>query len=159
MLIIPPSVLHESITYTPNCKNYKVLSLEIEKRTSGEKFYDTFINGLNDNALKPIKISGINKDTVFSFDNKELFDSVIGNCQLKMCASQVIYELFKKTIKDKPIKPDYNKAKIIIDYMISLPNVSLNDIAEATSYSNRQVARLIKEQYGVNFSEIRQRIK
>ena len=159
LLIIPPSVLHESVDIVSTAKNYKVLSLEVENTNKGEDFYKAFINGLNNYALKPIKIQDINKDAVFSLSNKDLYSSVLGVCELKTYASQIVFALFKKIVKDKKVKPDYNKTKIIIDYMISLPNVSLNDIAEATSYSNRQVARLIKEQYGVNFSEIRQRIK
>ena len=159
LLIIPPSVIHESITYDSSSKAYKVLSIEIEKTENGGSFYCAFINALNNYALKPIKIQDINKDAVFAFENKELYNSLLGICQLKAYASGLIYALFKKIVKDKPISPDNNKAKIIIDYMLSRPQVSLGEIAEATNYSQRQISRIIKEQYGTTFSQIRQRIK
>jgi AraC-like DNA-binding protein/mannose-6-phosphate isomerase-like protein (cupin superfamily) len=159
LLIIPPSVMHESIIYDSSSKDYKVLSIEIEKTEKGEDFYNAFINALNTYALKPIKIHDINKQAVFSFGNKKLYDSLFGICQLKMYASEVICALFKNTLKDKPVTDDYNKVKIIIDYMLSYPQVTLGEIAEATNYSQRQISRIIKEQYGTTFSEIRQRIK
>jgi methyltransferase-like protein len=101
LLIIPPSVMHESVDIISNAENYKVLSLEIEKMGTSEVFYSAFINAINDHALKPIKISDINKEAVFSFGNKELYNSLLGICQLKAYASEVIFSLFKKILHSK----------------------------------------------------------
>lgn len=157
-LIIAPSVLHESIDYDAKSDKFMVISLEITRSDKEGVFYDSFINALDSAAMNPIKLSGIKKDTVLSFRRKELYDSVLGICELKMNAANILYTLIKKTLKDRSVNPDCDKAKIIIDNMIFTPHLSLGDIAEATNYSKRHISRIIKEQYGETFSQIQKRI-
>lgn len=156
-LIIAPSVLHESVDYDSNSDRFAVISLEIARTGKDGVFYNSFINALDSVALKPIKISGIKKDVVLSFRRKELYESVLGICELKMNAAQILYMLIKKTFKDRNVKPDCDKSKIIIDNMISNPHITLGDMAVATNYSRRHLSRIIKEQYGETFSQIKKR--
>lgn len=159
LLIIPPSVMHESVIYEMNSSKFKVLSVEIERTGSGKVFYDALTNGLGILALKPVKLSGISPESVLSFGKKELYESVLGICELKMYATRIVYALLKKTSRDKAVKSNRDTAGILIDNMIFSPEYSLDEIAEITNYSKRHVSRLIKEQYGATFSQIRKGMK
>ena len=159
MLIIPPLVSHESIEYNPTLKNFTVISLDIKKSQGDIGFYKAFTDGLERNALKPIKFSNLNKETLLLFNNKKLYETLLGICELKMAMSQVIYAISKKILKDKELKSDDKKMRILIDNLILSPDITLGEIANATNYSKRHLSRLIKEQYGTTFSEIRKNLR
>lgn len=155
MLIIPPATEHESVTVKYPKKDFFVLSLNIQRLNTGEDFYQSFITALKKNSIKTIKIPENLKESLFTLDNLSLYDTMLGICQLKNAASQVALGLFGKILCDKRIKNESKNQKVLIDLMINYKEVTLDDIAKATNYSKRQIGRIIKEQYGITFTQIR----
>jgi AraC-like DNA-binding protein len=47
----------------------------------------------------------------------------------------------------------------LIDVLINNPHYKLSDIAKATSYSERQISRIIKQHYGISLLELRRKMK
>jgi len=57
---------------------------------------------------------------------------------------------------------NYNADKTavtVIDNLINIPDFTLSDIAKITSYSERQISRIISKHYGLTLLELRRRIK
>lgn len=159
LVIIPPGIEHESVTVKYPKKDFFVLSLNIQKLNTGEDFYQRFVDALKNNSLKPIKTPENIKENLFILDNLALYETMLGVCQLKNAASQIVFSLFKKTMADKRIKNESKNLKVLIDLMIYYKDVTLDDIAHATNYSKRQISRVIKEQYGLTFTQIRKKIR
>ena len=158
VLIIPPSVIHESITCDV-VGDIVVLSVELKKCDGIRGFYDIITSALNTAALTPVKLSGLGKEVLQVFGNKELYRAVLGVCRLKACASQVIYSLFSAILEDSPCNEDCEKVKVLVDNLILRPDMTVSQIAKAANYSERQVSRLIKKQYGMPLTELRRQIK
>ncbi len=159
MLIIPPSVEHESIIAPYQSRDFLVISLDIEKLQTNDGNYESFVSALKENALKPIKIPENIKESLLVLDFEDNYKTLLGNCRLKSAAAQVVNSLFKKIMPEKPIKNEEKHQKILIDLMMFSSGVTINQIAEATNYSKRQISRIIKAQYGMTFSEIRRKIQ
>lgn len=155
MLIIPPSVDHESVVAKYPKKDFATIAMEIKKLNAGDEFYENFTCALGDNALTPIKIPEHLRESIFVLENAELYTTMLGVCKLKTAVSQMVYMLFKKIMTDKPVKNENVNQKVLIDLMIFEANITLDKIALATNYSKRQLSRIIKEQYGMTFSQIR----
>ena len=74
-----------------------------------------------------------------------------GICHLKSVAAELIDLLFQSTVGNTDhFLCEKQEPMILIDNMINHPEVTLEEIANATNYSKRHVARLIKQQYGVS---------
>lgn len=159
MVIIPPTVEHESVTANYPKKDFLVISLDIEKIAAGGEFYESFVSALKANAVKPIKIPENLKEDLMALDCDEFYKTSHGVCKLKTAASQVVYAIFKKIMPDKPVKTESSNQKILIDTLIFAPDATLDTIAAATNYSRRHLSRIMKEQYGMTFSQIRRKMQ
>lgn len=159
MIIIPPNVPHQSVDAYLKPQDFTVLSMEITKIGEEKGFYDTVVSALNDNALKPIRIPNVSKETVLALGTQKLYGTVLGICRLKMLAAEVVYGILNRICEDRTVKIDGNKTDVLIDRLILQPHVTLDDIASSTNYSKRQISRIIKEQYGVSFSQIRRNMQ
>lgn len=159
MVIIPPTVEHESVTASYRKKDFLVISLDIEKIAISGDFYDGFISSFKESAVKPIKIPENLKEDLLVLDNSEFYKTAHGVCKLKTAAAQVIYALIKKIMPDKAVKTDSANQRILIDTLIFTQDATLDTIAADTNYSRRHLSRIMKEQYGMTFSQIRRKMQ
>ena len=160
VVIIPPGTLHQSITVDWDTDAITVLSLELRREEQGSRpFFDAFIAALDGASLTAVKVPELKADLLKVFSREPLYDSVLGMCRLKMCASQVIDGLMGRILCDKPLQKDESRVRLMVDNLMLFPNMTLAEIAAETNYSERQVSRLIKQQYGVNFSQLRSRLR
>lgn len=155
VIIIPPGTLHQSITGDCAADEITVLSLELCRKQGGQPFFDDFVSALEGAALTAVKVPDLKADLLKAFLQDSLYSSVLGVCHLKMCASQVIDSLMGRILCDKPLKNDERKVWLMVDNLLNISDITLAEIAAVTNYSERQVSRLIKQQYGVSFSQLR----
>ena len=158
-IIIPPGILHQSIAVDCDVDEITVLSLELRRERGGRPFFDAFVSALDGASLTAVKVPELKADLLQVFGREALYGSVLGMCRLKMCASQVIDSLMGRILHDKPLKNDESRVRLMVDNLVLFPDMTLAEIAAETNYSERQVSRLIKQQYGVNFSQLRSRLR
>lgn len=158
MLIIPPTVEHVSVATKYPKKDFATISMDVKKLNACDTFYENFALALEKHALSPVKIPESLRESLFTLDRPELYATMLGVCRLKTAASQVVFSLFKKIMPDKPVKHENINQKVLIDLMIFSRDTTLDKIALATNYSKRQLSRIIKEQYGMTFSQIRRKM-
>jgi len=157
VIIIPPGTFHQSITGDSDTDEITVLSLELRRKQGGQAFFADFASALEGASLTAVKVPELKADLLKTFRQDSLYSSMLGLCHLKMCASQVIDSLMGRILRDKPLKNDERKVWLMVDNLLHISDITLAEIAAVTNYSERQVSRLIKQQYGVTFSQLHRR--
>lgn len=160
-LIIPPHIAHNTFaTFEPQNNGCVVFAFAISKIKSDKLFYDQIIEALDKNSLVPFDIPQKTIEDIISLNDITLYDSFLGTCKLKSIASNVIYHIFSNILNN--INSQTTKGEILpvlIDVLINNPHYKLSDIAKATSYSERQISRIIKQHYGMSLLELRRKMK
>ena len=111
---------------------------------------------LNNAALKPLVIDDIADVELSVFAKTELYQTFLGVCKLKQVASDFICKLFGVILDGNDFSTNDSTDKmILIDNLINYPDISIKDIARLSNYSERQISRLIKKNYGVTFKELK----
>lgn len=162
LMIIPPDTNHNTTaTIDPMPQPPLALIFTVTKIKSKIHFYDKIIQALEENSLTPLTIHGISIDDIALFHkNLSLYGSLLGLCELKASASNIMYKLFKSILNDITFRTDNNESiLVLLDNLVNDPKYTLSDIAKATNYSQRHLSRIIKQHYGLNFSELRSKIK
>ena len=161
MLLIPPETLHSAVEPTSEQHELRVISLSLAETDGAGRFYPAFLAMLDAAACTPLTAPMNLGEYVDIFHQKDLYNSVLGICQLKSAAARLICDLFHLL---SPFAPDASAAPdlscdaevaILLENMVNRPDISLEQIAAAVNYSTRHTARLIKNIYGASLSEIR----
>lgn len=161
MLLIPPETLHGAVEPASDTHELRVISLSLAQTDAPGRFYPAFLAMLNAAACTPLPAPADLGDYVDIFQQKELYNSVLGICQLKSAAANLICDLFhllSPIAPEAPAAPDLScdaEVAILLENMVNRPDISLEQIAAAVNYSTRHTARLIKSIYGASLTEIR----
>ena len=154
-LIIPPQTLHKTIQTEKTVPT--VVSFLITNN-GNPKNYKRVDKALETISLKSLDIPSISKEQLMLLGNSQLYKTFLGNCKLRVVASDFIYKIFNLALDKNDFDVDENADKmILIDNLINYSNVSVKDIARFTNYSERQISRLIKKHYGMTLSEIKKK--
>lgn len=161
-LILPPDLLHytnKAITKSLSEKLY-TLSVTVDKISGAESFYDTILSILDQHILTPLPYPKHLEKSLICLCQTELYKHFAGILQLKAAAAEFISWLFGQLLTEKiPIKQSIGNNMFLIDNMINRYNITLDEMAAATNYSKRHIARLIQQRYGCNLSELRKQKK
>ena len=161
MLLIPPETLHSAVEPTSEQHELRVISLSLAQIESPGRFHPAFLAMLKAAACMPLPAPAALGDYVDIFQQKDLYNSVLGICQLKSAAASLICDLFhllSPFAPEVPSAPDLScdaEVAILLENMVNRPDISLEQIAAAVNYSTRHTARLIKNIYGASLTEIR----
>lgn len=161
IVIIPPNVNHKTVADFDVSENPPAtLAFTVSKIKGDILFYDKVIAALENNSLKPLVIPEISSDDIFVFQNIDLYNNLLGICQLKSAASDLIYHMFNHMLSDTTlVKRNDESVTVLIDNLVNNLQFTFQDIAEATGYSQRQLSRIIKKHYGLSFTELRRKMK
>ncbi len=156
-LIIPPQVHHWTSKQDPTCgdKRY-VISLALDRGDGQEKLWHVFSQALENLALTPVSCTGLHRQQLEVFANKQLYSTVLGMCKLKAAGAELIHWLFDRLLTKDPllVRADTDTA-ILIDNLVHRPDITLQEIADASNYSKRHISRLIRQRYGCTLSQLR----
>ena len=161
MLLIPPETLHAAVELSSEHHELRVVSLSLAETDGAGRFYPAFLAMLEAAACTPLAAPTGISEYVDVFQQQALYNSVLGICQLKAAAANLICDLFQLLspfVPEVPASPDLScdaEVAILLENMVNRPDISLEQIAAAVNYSTRHTARLIKSIYGASLSEIR----
>ena len=160
-VIIPPYVSHNTMgAFDRNSNSTKAIAFTITKIENKLHFYEKVTRELERTSLNPFNMPDVSIEEVLLFSDTKLYASFHGICKLKATASKIISCVFKAIMDDIVFVNDcHENILVVIDNLINIPKFTLSDIAKATSYSERQISRIIKQHYGLTLSELRRRIK
>lgn len=174
-IIVPPFLVHTISVFNNDCIMY---SAEIRFSTLQSKFSsllstkqlisDLFFHSFNDHSDPCYLLIrtgdyflGDNKfgDIVAEFNNSQKYSCEIIN----ILTSAFLYDLlrnFSKTATITTIK-DKSRFEIMLTKYISdhMDTVTLTDLSQTFSYSNRQMSRIIKQTTGLSYSDLVKKIK
>lgn len=159
-VLIPPYVPHNTMGAFKETTLPKAVAFTVSKTESKLHFFEKVIKELDSKSLTPFVMPDVSIYDMAVLSNTKLYSSFHGICKLKETASKVICNLFETVVDDIVFVNDCRESiLVIIDNLINIPKFTLSDIAKVTSYSERQVSRIIKQHYGLTLSELRRRIK
>ena len=157
IIIIPPQTLHKtnySKSVIPTVVSFVITSSENTKN------YKHISESLDNISLKAIDFTSLSNEQLLFLGNSQLYRTFLGNCKLKEIASSFVYEILSLALKNNDFVVDKNfDIMLLIDNLINYPNVTVKEIAKITNYSERQISRLIKQNYKMTLSEIKRRTK
>ncbi len=161
VLIIPPLIDHNTFADSyVSAQPPVALAFTLTKIKSNISFYDKITTALENNSLIPLNIPQISDKDFSLFRDINLYDNFLGLCKLKAIASNLIYHIFGSILNDVTFRTDNEESvMVLIDNLINDPQYTLSEIAKRTSYSQRQLSRIIKQHYGLSFSELRRKMK
>ena len=161
MLLIPPETLHAAVEPVSEHHELRVISLSLAETDGAGRFYSAFLAMLDAAACTPLAAPSGFGDYVDVFQQRDLYGTVLGICQLKAAAASLVCDLFHQLspfVPEAQAAPDLScdaEVAILLENMVNRPDISLEQIAAAVNYSTRHTARLIKSIYGTSLSEIR----
>ena len=157
-VIIPPYVTHNTVTDADY--SAKAVAFTFSKVKSNLHFFEKVTKDLESKSLIPFTMPDVSAEDLILLGNTEFYSSLHGICKLKATASKIICSLFKTLVDDIVFVNDCHESMlVVIDNLINIPDFTLSDIAKITSYSERQISRIISKHYGLTLSELRRRIK
>lgn len=160
MLIIPPDFGHFSIIPDDSFQSHVFeFSLEcVESDNNG--IYKLFKELLDKSSLTPIKISQKLLSLTRDFSQSS-FDGTIGDyCASIAQVANIVSALFNEINTcntTKKLTVDMTDIKTMIDAYVSMPEKTLDDLAQVTAYSRRQISRIVRNLYGMSLSDLRNR--
>lgn len=161
LLIVPPDIPHSSRESSElTARRLTVVSMDIRRIDSKERFYDIFVSLLEQNTMTPLAFPDFSKAELDLFRQNALYSSFLGVCRLKSVAADLVCRLFSYLGKGSHVTVDGQREQesfVLIDNLINHPTITLADIAAATNYSKRHISRLIKQHYGMSLSAFRQK--
>ena len=161
-LILPPDLLHcTNKTIAKSVANKLcTISITIDKIPGTEGFYDTILSVLDQNILTPLPYPKHLEKNLSCLNQTALYKHFSGILQLKAAAAEFLSWLFDLLLREEiPVKQNIGNSMFLIDNMINRYNITLEEMAAATNYSKRHIARLIQQRYGCNLTQLRRQIK
>lgn len=161
-LIIPPQFVHYSAVVNKGFESI-VMQFQLDKKNGKKGFFDYFEKTLCDNAFLGIKASAELLKDVSDFRNAKYHSGIEAVCLRQAKLTDLIYRMFGCI---NGYAPDGEKASVcedksdilfLIDHMVTSRIYTLNDIAEKTGYSTRNISRLIAAIYKMPLSEMKRK--
>lgn len=158
IIIIPPDFGHFAISPDGSFVSY-VFEFSLECVDGENKGIYTFLKEMLDGvAVTPVKISPKLITMIKEFRDISLGDTIPEYCMAVAQVAVILSHLFNEiSIYSGDTKLDLESVdlKPLIDTYINIPDATMEDIAKATSYSSRQISRIIRNLYGMSLSELR----
>ena len=160
LFIIPPGMPHCTFQKSPETESI-VLSLTIEKKEQGGVFYEYFKKSLDDAALSPIPVSDALMQNFSLFGKITNCGNIKNYCYMKRMVCDILVDLFDllNGFESCPAECTADQCKeqteLLLENYVNSPEFSLADIAENLHYSQRHVARMIQNTYGMPLGDVR----
>lgn len=170
LLIIPPDASHRPVSFAASKGKeigYEgtVLEFSLSRGQGGRSFFDAFSQALERSSCVPITVSANLLQAANSLKETTFENVLRGYCQFKARAGEFLYLLFDELETfDAPNScgdgvTDRDDNLILLENLINQSGSTLKEIAEAMYYSERHTSRLIRNIYGVSFSELKKQRK
>lgn len=160
LYLIPPKLFHEQRTHWQNLMEEYTFSFDVKKvRADGmldlygqfleQEFWIGEERGLIADSFRMLEEEAKQKETGYSY-------------MIRSILEQMIIRLLRNVLQKQPVvqragKTPYERRKFIIDetMIYQYKDITLEKLAEYLNLSSRQTARILKEEYGMNFAELR----
>lgn len=161
-LIIPPQLVHYSAVTSDSFESI-VIHFQLEKKSGKKGLFDYFEKTLADHAYKSLKASTELMKNVTDFKKSNNMSGIAGMCFRKANLTGFVYNMFDSLngfrLEDdsESVTEDKSDILFLIDHMVTSRTYTLNDIAERTGYSRRNISRLILAIYKMPYSEMKRK--
>lgn len=162
LLILPPNSLQDySFSHALNFY-FRYISLSLEQCDDSLNLYEYFADTLEKYSLYPLPLPNSILQKVLQMKTWGVPNSIKNYCYLHAQFSTFLFELFDNLTgffehSDLSLPTTHTNSEeliVLLNTMISSRNMTLSEIAEELHYSERHIARLIKQIYSMTLSEI-----
>ena len=160
LYLIPPKLLHEQRTHWQNLMEEYTFSFDIRKVKADDKF--DLYGMLSEQAFWIGEGSCLIAES-FQILEEEAKQMDTGYAyMIRSVLEQIIIRLLRNVLRKSSeehriVKTPYERRKFIIDetMIYQYKDITLEKLAEYLNLSARQTARVLNEEYGMNFLELR----
>lgn len=155
MVIIGPETDHRAVV--DETVQRVVLSLAVKRGSGAGAVYAGLIKALDGNCCRPISVHEELRARIVAYDRMAAAHSGMAVLRRKLDACALVVGLFEALGygEEKMFATQGVDFDIALEAFVEQSNVPLKQIARNLGYSQRQIARKIKERYGKSFSQIR----
>lgn len=160
LFIIPPGTRHYTFQQSAETESI-VLSLTIDEKPKEEGFYGYFKKSLDDAALMPVKVSDNLMQNFAQFGRITNCANIKNYCYMKRMVCDILVDLFDMLngfdtcSKSGAAGKSKKQTELFLENYVNDPAFTLADIAEKLHYSQRHVARMIQNKYGMALGDVR----
>lgn len=157
MLIIPPSLSHFSLKGYNDEKHvpfeFSISRIECEPKG----VYAYMKNVLDNSVLQPIDVSQSLFDVVQTFENSNVnkISEYLKCVSLLTDAISKLFEECKKSALGKEFIVEATDFETMLDVCLTIPDMNMEEIANVTAYSRRNLSRKLQKHYGMPLSYLR----
>ena len=161
-IIMPPQFKHYSVVVSDMYESI-VMQFQLEKKNGKRGLYDYFEKSLQDNTFTALSGSNELIKDIKQFQNASNISGIEAICLRKAKLTDIIYQMFSLINgfsidgEKNLINEDKSDILILIDHMVTSRKYTLNDIAQKTGYSTRNISRLISSIYKMPLSEMKRK--
>lgn len=155
IVIISPETDHKAVV--DESVQRVVLSLTVKKGSGAESVYAGLIKALTDNLNRAIPLDREQTDLIVAYDRTAAAQGGMAVLRRKLDVCAIVVGLFDALGygDEKKCARQGVDFHIALEAFVEQSNASLKQIADSLGYSQRHIARKIKERYGKSFSQIR----
>lgn len=158
MLIIPPDVGHFAVVRNHSVEShvFEFSLCQVESKEKG--IYKTFKELLEKAAVNPVKVSEELISVIREFKNMPFGNTISEYCFDVARLTNVIAIMFNEINTYNATKEEVFETidwQTLLDLYINMPEKTLDDLAQATSYSRRQIIRIVYKLYGMSLTDLR----
>lgn len=163
MVIVKPDELHVGVFSREQEFVRHVIHLKLEKRKGEEGYYDYLDSQLQNSSMKVFAVSEELLQMISwmeSFRPTCMREACLEKIQISQLIGQIIDTISglgqKPQEKMKMKLREQEQIETLLDTLVNLPiSMNLQEIAQRTGYSVRQVSRMIQQKYGASYKKLR----
>lgn len=159
LTVIKPDTLHKSVVFSEDIE-VSVLGLTVHKISDDSDFCKTLTEKLDETLCTALMLPTRLADKIVDYCMRPVADTVADYCKNKLTACEIAVGLItlicdNDTFYRSSACVDFD---IMLETFISMPSVTLKQMAQRLNYSERHLARMIKSRYGMSLTDLRRNI-